>query len=80
MILLGFARCAGFLMFFPSCFCSGGRTNDQRGEESKLESEGLNPDMVTELYFNVAKLDSIYSMPIIKNGKLIAEKYFNLAE
>jgi CubicO group peptidase (beta-lactamase class C family) len=46
-------------------------------EISSPEVEGLNPDMVAELYYDAAKLDSIYSLLIIKNDKLIAEKYFN---
>lgn len=46
-------------------------------EVSTPAAEGLDPDMVAELYYDAAKLDSIYSLLIIKNDKLIAEKYFN---
>jgi CubicO group peptidase (beta-lactamase class C family) len=46
-------------------------------EVSSPEAEGLDPDMVAELYYDAAKLDSIYSLLVIKNDKLIAEKYFN---
>lgn len=46
-------------------------------EVSSPEAEGLDPDMVAELYYDAATLDSIYSLLIIKNGKLIAEKHFN---
>jgi len=46
-------------------------------EVSTPEEEGLDPDMVAELYYDASKLGSIYSLLIIKNDKLIAEGYFN---
>jgi CubicO group peptidase (beta-lactamase class C family) len=46
-------------------------------EVSSPEAEGLDPDMVAKLYYDAAKLDSIYSLLIVKNGYLVAEKYFN---
>ena len=46
-------------------------------EVSSPEAESLEPDMVTKLYYDAAKLDSIYSLLIVKNGHLVAEKYFN---
>jgi CubicO group peptidase (beta-lactamase class C family) len=33
--------------------------------------------LVADLYYDAARLDSIYSLLIVKNGYLIAEKYFN---
>jgi CubicO group peptidase (beta-lactamase class C family) len=39
--------------------------------------QGLNPMLVAELYYNAAKLETIYSLLVIKNGYLIAEDYFN---
>jgi CubicO group peptidase (beta-lactamase class C family) len=46
-------------------------------EISSPEAEGLDPDMVAKLYYDADKLDSIYSLLIVKNGKLMAENYFN---
>ena len=39
--------------------------------------EGLDPELVAQAYLNAEKLETIYSLLVIKNGKLIAEKYFN---
>jgi len=33
--------------------------------------------LVAELYYNAAKLETIYGLLVIKNGHLIAERYFN---
>ncbi len=37
----------------------------------------LDPELVAELYYNAAELETIYSLLVIKNGYLIAEDYFN---
>jgi len=39
--------------------------------------QGLDPMLVAELYYNAAELETIYSLLVIKNGYLIAERYFN---
>jgi CubicO group peptidase (beta-lactamase class C family) len=39
--------------------------------------QGLDPMLVAELYYNAAKLETIYGLLVIKNGHLIAERYFN---
>ena len=39
--------------------------------------QGLEPMLVAEMYYNVSELESIYSVLVIKNGNLIAERYFN---
>ena len=44
---------------------------------SSPEREGLDPANVAELYYNASGLETIYSLIIIKNDHLIAEKYFN---
>ena len=44
---------------------------------SSPEKEGLDPDMIAELYYNASKLNTIYSLVVVKNGSLIAEGYFN---
>jgi len=46
-------------------------------EVSTPRTEGLDPKMVAKLYKNASKLDTIFSVLVIKNGKLIAEDYFN---
>ncbi|MHA1937439.1 MAG: serine hydrolase domain-containing protein [Candidatus Thorarchaeota archaeon] len=50
------------------------------GDDWKVSTpaeQGLDPDLVAKMYFNAAKLDTIYSLLVIKNGHLVAEKYFN---
>jgi CubicO group peptidase (beta-lactamase class C family) len=46
-------------------------------EVSTPEEQGLDPMLVAEMYYDAAKLDTIYSLLIVKNGYLVAEKYFN---
>lgn len=48
------------------------------GLEVSTPSEvGLDPTAVAELYFGAAQLRSLYGLLVIKDGQLIAEKYFN---
>jgi len=44
---------------------------------STLEAEGLDPALVAELYRDAKALPRLYSVLVVKNGKLVAEKYFN---
>jgi len=46
-------------------------------EVSRLEGQGLDPELVAELYYNAAQQDTLYSVLVIKDGTLIAEGYFN---
>ncbi len=39
--------------------------------------QGLDPALVTELYDDAADLERLYGLLIVKNGYLVAEKYFN---
>jgi len=39
--------------------------------------QGLDPKLVSLLYCNADKLETIYSLLVIKDGYLIAERYFN---
>jgi CubicO group peptidase (beta-lactamase class C family) len=39
--------------------------------------QGLDPMLVAELYLNAAELEKLYGLLVLKNGYLIAEKYFN---
>jgi CubicO group peptidase (beta-lactamase class C family) len=51
-----------------------------RGDDwavSTAEEQGLNPELVAELFYNASRLDTIYGLSIVKNGYLIAEDYFN---
>jgi CubicO group peptidase (beta-lactamase class C family) len=50
------------------------------GEDWKAstpEEQGLEPDLVTELYHNASRYETLYSLLVVKNGHLIAEDYFN---
>ena len=44
---------------------------------STPEAEGLDPLLVARLYYNAAALETLYGVLVIKNDKLVAEKYFN---
>jgi CubicO group peptidase (beta-lactamase class C family) len=44
---------------------------------SKPEEQGLDPILVAKMYYNAEKLETIYSLLVIKNDNLVAEKYFN---
>jgi CubicO group peptidase (beta-lactamase class C family) len=43
---------------------------------STPEAQGLDPQLVAQLYLNATKVETIYSLLVIKNGFLIAEDYF----
>jgi CubicO group peptidase (beta-lactamase class C family) len=50
------------------------------GDDWKVSTpaeQGLDPMLVAELYYNAAKLETIYGLLVIKNSHLIAEWYFN---
>jgi len=44
---------------------------------STPEEQGLDPDLVAELYYNASQLETIYSLLVFKNNELVAEGYFN---
>jgi CubicO group peptidase (beta-lactamase class C family) len=44
---------------------------------STPEEQGLDPALVAELYYNAEQLETLYGLLVIKNGYLVAEKYFN---
>ena len=46
-------------------------------EVSTPAEQGLDPMLVAELYHNAAELETLYTLLVVKNGYLIAEKYFN---
>lgn len=49
-------------------------------EISTPAAEGLDSMLVAELYYNAENVETIFSLLILKNDKLIAEKYFHGAE
>jgi CubicO group peptidase (beta-lactamase class C family) len=40
-------------------------------------AQGVDPMQVAELYYNAAELETIYGLLVVKDGHLVAEKYFN---
>ena len=40
--------------------------------------QGLDPELVAELYYNASQLETVYSLLVFKNGYLVAEDYFNI--
>jgi CubicO group peptidase (beta-lactamase class C family) len=44
---------------------------------STPEEQGLDPMLVAEMYYNAEQLESLYGLLVIKNGHLVAEKYFH---
>jgi CubicO group peptidase (beta-lactamase class C family) len=44
---------------------------------STPEEQGLDPKLVAELYYNAEQLETLYGLLVIKNGHLVAEKYFH---
>ena len=49
-------------------------------EVSTPEAEGLDPDLVLSTYQKANNLSTLYSLLIVKNNRLVAEKYFNGAD
>lgn len=47
---------------------------------STPEEQGLDPDLVAELYYNASQLETSYSLLVFKNGYLVAEDYFHIGE
>ena len=39
--------------------------------------QGLDPMLVAELFYNAAELERLYGLLVVKDGHLIAERYFN---
>ena len=39
--------------------------------------QGLEPALVARMYYDAAELDTLYSLLVVKNGYLVAERYFN---
>ncbi len=44
---------------------------------STPESQGLDPAVVADAYQNAARLPNVYSLLVVKNGVLVAERYFH---
>jgi CubicO group peptidase (beta-lactamase class C family) len=78
----------GLLLFAPVLSSCGPSADDLKAvyyaptlrddwEVSTPEEQGLDPLLVAKMYYNAAKHDTIYSLLVVKNGRLIAEKYLN---
>jgi CubicO group peptidase (beta-lactamase class C family) len=72
LILAGCGSCKWNLDLIDYSPLSGGDWNVSTPEE-----QALDPMLLSELYFNAAKLKTLYGLLVIKNGYLIAERYFN---
>jgi CubicO group peptidase (beta-lactamase class C family) len=46
-------------------------------EVSTPEAQGLDPELVAELFYNAEDVETIQALLVVKDGKLIAERYFN---
>lgn len=44
---------------------------------STPEEQGMAPMLLARLYHEAAELETLYGLMVVKNGHLIAEKYFN---
>jgi CubicO group peptidase (beta-lactamase class C family) len=44
---------------------------------STPEEQGLDPMLVAQLYHDAAEMETLYGLLVVKNGYLIAERYFN---
>jgi len=50
---------------------------DDGWEIATPEAEGVDPDLVARLYYSAARMETLRGLVVIKNGRLIAEGYFN---
>ena len=46
-------------------------------ERSKPDEQGLDPMLLDKLYYEAAEVETLFGLLVIKNGYLVAEKYFN---
>jgi CubicO group peptidase (beta-lactamase class C family) len=46
-------------------------------DASAPEAQGLDAELIDELYEKAAELETLYSLLVVKDGYLIAERYFN---
>jgi CubicO group peptidase (beta-lactamase class C family) len=44
---------------------------------STPEEQGLDPMLVAQLYHDATEMETLYGLLVVKNGNLIAERYFN---
>jgi CubicO group peptidase (beta-lactamase class C family) len=79
---------AGFLLALSTLASCGPSTQDLQAikyapiirddwEVSTPEEQGLDPMLVSRMYYSAAKHETIYSLLVVKNGYLVAEDYFN---
>jgi CubicO group peptidase (beta-lactamase class C family) len=70
-ILAGYGSCAGNLE--PVDYAPLARSD---WAVSTPEEQGLDPGLVGRLYLNAAKVQTLQALLVVKNGCLIAERYF----
>ncbi len=46
-------------------------------EVSTPQAQGLDPDLVAEVYWRAARRESVYSLLVVKDGYLVGEQYFH---
>jgi CubicO group peptidase (beta-lactamase class C family) len=44
---------------------------------STPQDQGLDPQLIAELYYNAAEMETLFGLLVVKDGQLVAEKYFN---
>jgi CubicO group peptidase (beta-lactamase class C family) len=44
---------------------------------STPDEQGLDPMLVAQLYHDAAEMETLYGLLVVKNGNLVAERYFN---
>lgn len=83
-----FLSITSLILILSSLVGCGPRTEDLEaveytplpGDDLKVSTpaeQGLDPMLVAELYLDAGKLSTLYGLLVIKNGYLIAERYFN---
>ena len=75
LILISMLGCGSSKADFEAVSYTPIRRDDWK--VSAPAEQKLNPKLVAELYRNAAKLETIHSLLVIKNGYLVAEDYFN---
>ena len=84
-VLLAFAGMVLVLLALSGCGPSSEElakvdyapVSTDRWQVSTPEEQGLDADLVAELYHSASQMETIYSLLVFKNGYLIAEDYFN---
>jgi CubicO group peptidase (beta-lactamase class C family) len=82
------AECRLFIIATALLLCSCTKNEEEAGswqpadmndglKVSSATEQGIDPVIIEETYQEAEKLDNLYSLLVLKNGYLVAEKYFN---